>query len=71
MPPNTAGAHPRLAISMAISAARRCSVPVVAMTSINNPTVKAIIRRADDVGLYCGACVEVCIVIAGILGFDD
>lgn len=43
MPPNTAGAHPRLAISMAISAVRRCSVSVVAMTSINNPTVKAII----------------------------
>ena len=38
------GVHLRLGISMAISAAGRCSVSVVSMTSINNPTVKVIIR---------------------------
>ena len=44
MPPNTSGVPPRLAISMAMPAAGGRSVSVVALTSINNPTVKAIIR---------------------------
>jgi len=44
MPPNTSGVHLRLVISMAMPAAGGCSVSVVLMTSINNPTVKAIIR---------------------------
>ena len=38
------GVHFRLAISMAMRAAGGCSVSVVAKTSINNPTAKAIIR---------------------------
>ena len=43
MPSNTSGVYPRLAISMAMPVAGGCSVSVVPMTSINNPTVKAII----------------------------
>ena len=43
MPSNISGVYPRLAISMAMPAAGGCSVSVVPMTSINNPTVKAII----------------------------